>query len=314
MSVLYERMGGNCALFPILCRVMGYRYPMRPPYEQLHPPDLQHHPRPATRHSGKQGQAMSVSWSYTSNKQEALTKTTEATRAMVGFAVLDFDSLTNVTINNAPYHVVAMIYKKITVAHSQTKEFDVTDTNTDPSNAIKLFHVSSAPIQAATYTTDLFKYFGTRKVEYEFVIVVNGEKHTYPTLNTLNSEVSGSYDIKGRYDDLTNNAGTPESIGPTHTISGNRLFGVSVYVGSNYCVFSYDEETLVSTYDIGSTYDSPMNFEDWNTDSIGNTVWEKSERVVGCVNFKNMELSTKRYPASRFSDKLYSVAYQDLRR
>jgi hypothetical protein len=243
-------------------------------------------------------------WATTSSRHEIDRRTTTASRDIVCFEVLDYDSLMNVRFGDDLKRVVAVLYKKITIHHEQEKVFDCEYTTNDPQWAFKSFTVPVMPVASTTPATDHFEYSGTRKVEYKLAVVIGTEKYQF-AFNTLQTAVTGTWDVAGSYAELTNDDGIRTSTGPIHTLTGERIYGASVYVGQKYVIFSYDKETFDGTHGIGSAYDSPMNFEDYNA------LWKKDKRMVGFINLSTMEQVSREYEydSEEMKSLLYATGY-----
>lgn len=234
-----------------------------------------------------------------------------ATRALVCFEILDYDSLTHVKVGDSRVDVVCLIYKKVTITHSQQRDYSL-QYSTSMANIKddKMFVPSFTYLDPAPATDD-YAYTGTRKVEYILCLLVGAEKTVIP-LGTIDISVSGHYNLSGIEVDLKEDAATLDEEGPIFTVTGNRLYGVSVNVGKEAVTYSYDVEEMTGapSNNILLQYDSPANIEAYNQ------FWTKKDRVVGAMNYYGIT-DTKSFNygtsgtsgTSGFPDKIMAVCY-----
>ena len=252
---------------------------------------------------------VSGGWAFSATRNETRTADSTAKRQMVVFEVLDFDSLTNVIINGSPVNVVALIYKKVTITHDQERHYECVNNNPNAS-FYKDSRLQSEPIwyMDACPATDEYSCTGTRTVEYILCLVVGGNKVASVSLGTVTIGVTASEQESGTYKELIEGAGETfkSSQENKFTVSGERLYGVSVNCGLDCVTFSYDVEKLKREF--VSEDDSPANAEDQNA------FWEKTKRVVGAMNYYGVYDSKKfTYTGDKekdFPDKVMSVCYK----
>ena len=214
------------------------------------------------------------------------TRESVATRDIVCFEVLDYDSITAEGL-----HVVGLIYKKVTIKHSQTRVYKIKYSSTSGWNNIKNFYEKFIQEYDWTPATDFYDWSGTRDIEYLFCLIVNGIKYT-KSLGSVNIASNGSLHQSGKNRELIEQGAVqgsgfdPSTFEETNTYNatctGERLYGVSVNVGVDMATYSYDLEESKGVVE-GIDYDSPVNYEDYNNN------WTKKSRVVGAMNYYGVE-------------------------
>jgi hypothetical protein len=249
-------------------------------------------------------------WTNQALRVTTNTVTSNATRVIVCFEVLDYDSLTYIKIGDNYVNVVALIYKKVTIAHEQIREYLL--EKEDPNEPNTKFN--SVPTMPAWYldntqATDGYTYEGTRDVEYILCIVAGEEKYYFP-LGNVSISVSGSHNLAGINKDLIEDAGLLESTGPSFSVSGDRLYGVSVNCGKEVVTYSYDVEERndrpVSQQAL-LQIDSPVNIEDKNE------FWQKKHRIIGAINYSG-EGTSKEFSCDDFPDEVMAINYGNVKR
>jgi hypothetical protein len=77
------------------------------------------------------------------------------------------------------------------------------------------------------------------------------------------------------------------------------MYGVSMQATEEFIVYSYELQNCVFVPPLGVgagyIYDSPVNLEDWNTNQLGDPLWERSKQVVGLINIKDGVASAEGY-------------------
>jgi hypothetical protein len=198
---------------------------------------------------------LSISGSYSSSPGSAqVTQNVSATaqRNIQAVEVLDFDSHPNGNF--------IVIYKKITIAHTQNNAATASGANAPqgPTREAERF-----PWPAVGAPAESFQVTGTRKVEYFLFWQNAAGKGERVKLAEFNSTVSGN------------------GSNLIHTATGQRIYGVTCQVSRNMIAYHYLLETYSGTPS-APAYDSPMNFEDYSYQ--GNVrQWTPAGIVVGCV-------------------------------
>jgi hypothetical protein len=222
-------------------------------------------------------------WTNSAIRKTENVTTSNATREIVCFEVLDYDSLTYVKVGDGNVNVVAAIYKKVTISHTQQRKYSLIKEDLNEPNT----KFNSVPTMPAWYldntpATDYYAYSGSRKIEYILCLVVGEVKYVF-SLGEVNISVAGYYNLEGENIDLIEDAAALSQGGPFFTVSGDRLYGVSVNCGLEVVTYSYDVEERndrpVSNH-ILLQIDSPMNVEDINE------FWQKKHRVVGAMTYE----------------------------
>jgi hypothetical protein len=244
-------------------------------------------------------------WTNTAIRTTNLDKSSVATRDLVCFEVLDYDSLTYIKVGDAYVNVVAMIYKKVIIGHTQERVYKLEKIDPEESNT-KDNKVPNYPVWWLdnTQATDGYEYSGERSVEYILCVLV-GEVKYLLSLGNVSISVSGYHNLAGVNKDLIEDAGLLESEGPLFTVSGNRLYGVSVNCGKDLVAYSYDVEERndrpISNQAL-LQIDSPINVEDKNE------FWQKKNRIVGAINYAG-EGTSKEFSCDDFPDEVMAINY-----
>lgn len=219
-------------------------------------------------------------WTNQATRTTENRRNSSAVRSIVCFEVLDYDSLTHVAVGSEHVNVVALIYKKVTINHNQSREYSLSYSSL-VTNAKGIV----VPTMIPTYldpvpVTDNFNYSGSRVIEYRLCLITGTQKQIFE-LGTLNIENSGFYNLSGTDKELQENSGTLDSSGPNFTVSGNRLYGVNINCGEQAVTYTYDIEELTGNpgNNVLLQTDSPANVEDYNQ------FWTKTKRVVGAINY-----------------------------
>jgi len=154
--------------------------------------------------------------------------------------------------------------------------------------------------------TDNFSYNGTRTVEYKLALVVGNQQYLL-SLGTITITNSGHYNLSGKNIDLIEGAANIDSLGPIISVTGNRLYGVSINCGKDLITYTYDAEELDPSKSFSNNVmfqtDSPINAEDYND------YWIKKNRVVGAMNYYGKS-DSKEFPYTKFPDKVMAVCYK----
>jgi hypothetical protein len=193
-----------------------------------------------------------------------------AQRSLHTFEVLDYD------VFNGNY---ALIYKDIQISHSQSLaikrecvpyegdiyvQFEYSN-GVLPASATELHNESEETVSR-----------GTRTVTWKLHYKINGNIFSVD-LATFNCSNDGV--------DLT--------------ASGQRIYGISMQATEEFIVYSYELQNCIFAPPLGVgtgyIYDSPFNLEDWNTNQLGDTLWERSKQVVGLINIKDGVASDEGY-------------------
>lgn len=202
-----------------------------------------------------------------------------AVRDVVCFEVLDYDSDPNYSRG----HLVAMIYKRITIHHELPMVIDnwyhETGMTWHPDWNLPTALVRSRNLpwdyssdKNSGYVDEHCYAKGTRKVEYILYINVGGSILT-KALETIDVVLDMS-------------AGGNESL----SVTGNRAYGVTVkFTNDNLVLYTYSQEGFVGPQGVHgammgySYYDSPCNFEDYTYGVQNARVWNPLKQVVGIV-------------------------------
>lgn len=265
---------------------------------------------------------MASTWTSQATYTTTVNKSLVANRNMVCFEVLDFDSLTHVSVNDEYKDVVALIYKRITIEHIQNRTFamsrshETTNCKGYEPDSMTLTYYKILP------ANDSFTYTGSRKVEYILCLIVGAEKYTI-NLGELNIATTGQYNVTGKNveliedgcdDDFPPCTYAVDNTNPAFTVTGidgaiaQRLYGVSINCGKEAVTYSYDVEELDTTKSFDSNVnfytDSPLNLEDTNI----NDCWVKKHRVVGAMNYLGI-YESKTFDYSSFADEVLAVGY-----
>lgn len=221
-------------------------------------------------------------WTESATRNTANSKSSVASRNITCFEVLDYDSLTHVLVDGNYVSVICLIYKKITISHTQNRRYTLNyshpEANIKDTGMITMpsWYLDSVP------ATDNFDYSGTRTVEYKLCLIV-GDQQYVTELGTVGIEVSGYHNLSGTDKELKEEAAEESSGGPFFTVIGNRLYGVNVNCGKEAITYTYDIESLDPSKSFSNNalfqFDSPVNLEDYNDN------WIKQERVVGAMNY-----------------------------
>jgi len=235
---------------------------------------------------------------------------------MVCFEVLDYDSLTHVTVGNDYKNVVALIYKKITISHSQTRTFALSNTGTSTNCKGDSPDTMPLAIQKTYPAVDNFSSSGSRKIEYILCLLVGEDKYTI-SLGEVSIVSSSAKVVSGKNVELIEDGYDPDfppdtyssqTTGPAFAVTGDRLYGASINCGKELVTFSYDIDSLDTAKGFNSNVnwmtDSPLNLEDTNV----NDMWIKKNRVVGVMNYSGI-YETKEFDCSNFPDKIMAVGY-----
>lgn len=178
-------------------------------------------------------------------------------RDIVCFEVLAFDSMQNTKTED----LFIVIYKKITISHSQSNALSHS-VSSAPEGPLRSLTVFPWPVGWGP-DTETFSVSGTRKVEYWLAYKIGDGALTKVKLTEFNSalnQVSGNL---------------------VHTGSGSRLWGVSCQLNKDVIVYHYQKDTYLNN-GTSPAYDSPMNFEDINYQGV-TKLWQPSKIVVGCI-------------------------------
>jgi len=194
-----------------------------------------------------------------------LTRTTKtltgsASRSVVAFEVLDFDSLYHVE-KGEEFKDLMLFYKKITIHHAQESQHINIQDNYGSGNL-------TGPRGGALISTSASSSYsasGIRKVEY-FLFYKIGNKQDKVKLAEFNSELSTD----------------PDTGGLIHSGSGERLWGVSCQINKDIAVYHFQKESYLNN-GTAPGYDSPMNFEDISYQGALK-LWSAEKIVVGCIN------------------------------
>lgn len=193
-----------------------------------------------------------------------------ANRNIVTADVLDYDG------NLGNY---ALIWKKITIAHTQNHDIDATgskqcEESTNPMGC------SADPL---TYSVNsIFRSTCTRTVEFYLTYKINGQKFE-KLLCTCTEQYVG----------VNSSIGGVTSASALHSYDGTRVWGVSIQVSEEFIVYQFRKEIPSDKYreeplpDFGDHYDSCYGLESWNTDKDEHSLWKLQSFVVGLINIKD---------------------------
>jgi hypothetical protein len=205
---------------------------------------------------------------YTTSGSGVRTDTTKTTatftRDLTVFEVLDYDAESNFKYENANVRAFAVVYKKITISHSIPRDIDLSATLANTGSHMWDGAFNAVAVGGEETGTDICAPTGTRTVEYILYVNVNGATYR-KTLETFNGTMTGG--------------------------SGYRCYGVSVKLEGKdgLALVSYDMDEFITPSNVEALYDSPVNYEDWNTDDAGTPLWSTSKRVVGAVSLCDAE-------------------------
>lgn len=184
-----------------------------------------------------------------------------ANRNIVTADVIDYDGL------GENY---AVIWKKITIAHSQSQTIDATGSATG--------NYENAPYDDLEITynvADNFTSLSNRKVEFYLTYKVGGVK--YDRL-ICTCEMVSTHTLVGSENNTS------------QSFSGERLWGVSIQVYSDFIVYQFRKEEPVDGLNRnwggseGGSYDGNYAFESWMVDRDETLLWKFKKHVVGLIN------------------------------
>jgi hypothetical protein len=183
-------------------------------------------------------------------------------RNIVTADVLDYDGL------NGNY---ALIWKKITIAHTQKQTIDNTGI---PESFTEYYNdpyggMSMLPIDYNTVS--LFTSDATRKVDFYLTYKVNGEKFDKLICScSMTAKYSHSLDANSA----------------SQTFEGERVWGVSIQVNHNFIVYQFKKEVPVNGENRawGGQYDANYGFESWMVDRDEHYLWKLKSHIVGLIN------------------------------
>jgi hypothetical protein len=224
--------------------------------------------------------------------------TVNCNRIMICFEVLDYDSESNFYYDNNYVKAFSIVYKKITVSSSLPRSIGSSSSINCGSAQAGIISNGGGfnyppprdPSESEITSHDTSTCTGTRKVEYILYANIGGRVYS-KVLATFN--------------------------GGLGTGSGQRCYGVVVKMVQKNVLVTYDLDSFVTTANAqgaGSYYDSPLNFEDWNT-NLGTKLWETSKRVVGIVSLSDpdnwaTELFDEQDP---LPDEIYGINMTELK-
>jgi hypothetical protein len=188
-----------------------------------------------------------------------------ATRNLTTFEVLDYDTFAGNYI---------LIYKEISITHRQESTIERGNTPFDGNVYIQLLYSNGILPDSALYMhndSEKFTSIGTRTVVYKLHYSIKCPEcpDGKPFSVTLATLV------------VTNDMSE-------YTLSGERVYGVSLQVCDKYMVYAFElHKNKFTSGTIGGlayNYDSPRNLEDWNVGGSGGLIWERYKQIVGMIN------------------------------
>jgi hypothetical protein len=203
-----------------------------------------------------------ITTTMSSTKSGTYTVTATANRNIVTADVLDYDGY----MGN-----YALIWKKITITHSQKN--DTTATTESWGGAIYVnapFGDMSSP---PTYIPhEKFDSKATRTVEFYLTYCIDGKK-----VDKLlcSCSMEATYVSETDVDSILH-----------QTFTGERVWGCSIQVSAEFITYQFRKEIPASSDEInwGGGYDGNCTFESWMSDRDENSVWKMKSNVVGLIN------------------------------
>lgn len=160
----------------------------------------------------------------------------------------------------------ALIWKKITITHSQSQTINATGSVTG--------NYENAPyddLEPVYNVSDNFTSLSNRKVEFYLTYKINGVKtdklicacEMVSTHSKIGADTSSS-----------------------QTFSGERIWGCSIQVNTDFIVYQFRKEEPVDGANRawGGGYDGNYAFENWMVDRDEVLLWQFKKHVVGLIN------------------------------
>jgi hypothetical protein len=210
---------------------------------------------------------------FSGSRTDAENESGNSARNLIVFSALDYDSESNFTYENEICSAVAVIYKRITISNVINRSRTVSSTIDTLGSPLRTIistgggfnNWSREPNDNEKTIADNTVVTGTRKVEYVLYANVAGRVYT-KTLATFNGSLSSG----------------------VGSGSGQRCYGAVVKLTDKELLITYSLENFLTDAGAQSGYDSPLNYEDWNTHNE-TAMWEVSKRIVGIINLSNSD-------------------------
>lgn len=195
-----------------------------------------------------------------SEKSGSYTVDATVNRNIVTADVLDYDGY----LGN-----YALIWKKITVAHTQQQDITASGSETSENYEGSPFGDMDWDIQFNV--NDNYTSNSTRTVEFWLTYKINGQK--FDKLLCTCTMLS-----------------TASKVGAVTTgsqsFSGERVWGASIQVYSDFIVYQFRKEEPIDglNRNWGGGYDGNYSFENWMIDRDENSLWKLKSHIVGLIN------------------------------
>ena len=203
----------------------------------------------------------------------------------------------------------ALIWKKIIIAHSQRQMIAATSQPWNGANYYSGTPWGDEVLPLIFDKDDNFTSRSTRTVEFWLTYKVNGQK--FDKLICACTMLS-TYSKVGMVST------------PVQTFEGERVWGVSIQVYSDFIVYQFRKEVPVDGLDRnwggvdGGDYDGNYSFESWMIDRDEKLLWKFKKHVVGLINIadgfgsvvgyiKEKEYAVGEEGSSLSSSEVYSV-------
>jgi hypothetical protein len=187
-----------------------------------------------------------------------------ANRNIITADVLDYDGY------NGNY---ALIWKKITISHSQRKDTTASGQETSDTYDNSVWGDLDWAINFTV--NDSFTSLSTRTVEFYLTYNIGGTKF---------EKLLCTCTMTSRY-------GT--GIETSQTFSGERVWGASIQVYTDFMVYQFRKEEPVDGLNRnwggsqGGSYDGNYAFEGWMVDRDETLLWKLKSHVVGLINISD---------------------------
>lgn len=170
----------------------------------------------------------------------------------------------------------ALIWKKITITHSQRQTIAATSQPWNGQNYYSGTAWGDEVLPLSFDKDDRFTSRSTRTVEFWLTYKVNGQK--FDKLICTCTMLS-TYSKTGPLESVT-----------SQTFEGERVWGVSIQVHNDFIVYQFRKEVPVDGLDRnwggsdGGDYDGNYSFESWMIDRDEVYLWKLKSHVVGLIN------------------------------
>jgi hypothetical protein len=97
------------------------------------------------------------------------------------------------------------------------------------------------------------------------------------------------------------------------SVEGQRIYGTSIQVTDQFICYSYELNSVAISgiLDLPNRemYDGPLSLEDWNYDTLKNSIWQRDKQIVGLININDGVGSVVGYNYSKEYDILDKQQY-----